>query len=749
MDNFVNWIMSHNTLLYSIFFGIMLIFACVFIVRYYVTNKSNLSAKQIVPLVITLVLFAYSFEQISWGHFYKLLGFNMFTFYFLLAFLYYDKISKRKITNIAFWFLLLSSILTFILGFIPVFEQYFWYGAEHRFAGIVGNPNTLQFCVAVTLAATLTIFFKGGMGRVEMYFKCLTLAGIGLLTKSKTFMVIFVLLLLTYLIFEFIYHAKVAAIELGTILVVFGVIYLIWGRVIIDSLLSRLYLDDTTSFINGITSDRWELWGKYLGSWTEDTWALLFGQGFSSPDFIYGGTHNDNIFVLYNLGIIGGVLVLGLGISYIVACKDKFKNFRIWNLVPVITIIAISCTENLLIRAFSLLSVFCFMFLLDSENYKKVFKKLSDSKVMLICTTDNMIWQFLLPHIKDMQDAGADVHLVCHKTGFWFDELKDMGFTMHNINMKRNPVNLTNIIAYFKLCKLQRKEKYDLVYCQQPVGGMLGRLVGARFRLPVIYTAHGLFFYKGNSKLKNFVYRSAERVLASSTDVFITMNDEDYNATIKWPPKFKYKIHGIGMNPDKYEKTKFIKNQLRQQLGLNDGDRLVISIGEFRGVKNYPTMAKVMQKVMQSEPDVKWLICGTGADKQDIENLVAELGIKDNVKFLGYRKDVDRIVRISDIMLHSSYREGLTMSIMEVMHFGLPVVTTTSRGNKDLIVDGEGGFTLDPFDVDAQSEAVIKLLNNPTLRTKMGNFNKQEVKKYYLDNVQSELKQIYKDCDLL
>ena len=154
--------------------------------------------------------------------------------------------------------------------------------------------------------------------------------------------------------------------------------------------------------------------------------------------------------------------------------------------------------------------------------------KFNGAKVLLLCTTDNMIWQFLLPHIKDLECFGAKVDCVCNRTGFWFDELKEKyGLNMIELAMKRKPINLTNFKAYKALKKLQKKNKYDLIYCQQPTGGLLGRFIGRRFKLPVIYTAHGFFFFKGNSKLKNFIFKTAEKIMARYTDILITMNDED------------------------------------------------------------------------------------------------------------------------------------------------------------------------------------------------------------------------------
>ena len=77
---------------------------------------------------------------------------------------------------------------------------------------------------------------------------------------------------------------------------------------------------------------------------------------------------------------------------------------------------------------------------------------------------------------------------------------------MHEIDFARSPFKLKNIKAYTKLKQLQKLRKYDLVYCQQPVGGLMGRLIGSKFKIPVIYTAHGFQFLKGNSRIKNLIF---------------------------------------------------------------------------------------------------------------------------------------------------------------------------------------------------------------------------------------------------
>lgn len=367
---------------------------------------------------------------------------------------------------------------------------------------------------------------------------------------------------------------------------------------------------------------------------------------------------------------------------------------------------------------------------------------------MLIATTDNMIWQFLIPHITDLIGMGAQVDCFCAKTGFWFDELKDKyHLNMYEINFARSPFRFRNLKAYNDLKKYQRQNHYDLIYCQQPVGGMMGRLIGHKFHIPVIYTAHGFFFFKGNNKIKNFIFKTAEKFLSKYTDVLITMSNEDYSAIKDWKVKYKYLIHGIGLDIDKYDNSPFDKSRLKEELHISPDDKVILTVAEFIKRKNYKAMLKCFSKLHSQHQNTKYILCGQGKLLDKMKHLSHKLNLDDSAIFLGYRKDINRIMQISDVFLLLSKHEGLTMAIMEAMHFGLPVVTSNVRGNKDLI-DVRGGFVVDKNDLDSQVQALSTLLDDDDLREHMGEYNKQKIKNYYIDEIRKELKQIYNEVEL-
>ena len=127
--------------------------------------------------------------------------------------------------------------------------------------------------------------------------------------------------------------------------------------------------------------------------------------------------------------------------------------------------------------------------------------------------------------------------------------------------------------------------------------------------------------------------------------------------------------------------------------------------------------------------------------------MAKKYNLESKIHFLGFRNDIPQLLSISDIFIQESYREGLPRSIMEAMSVGLPCVASNIRGNVDLIQDKKGGFLnrVDSHEDFAQSVSI--LINNPSLRNEMGEFNKQFVKQFDTNNVKKELYNIYTNLE--
>ena len=304
-----------------------------------------------------------------------------------------------------------------------------------------------------------------------------------------------------------------------------------------------------------------------------------------------------------------------------------------------------------------------------------------------------------------------------------------------------------NRIAYRNLSRILKENNVEVIHCNTPVGGLIGRLCGLRFHTKkVIYTVHGFHFYKGAPLINRTVFKWAEEIMAHWTDVIITMNQEDYEAAKKFHLRKGgkvYKVHGVGIDVSEYEKIIADREKKREELGLSSKAIVCISAGDLITRKNYSTAIRAIARAKSSR--IHYLICGVGPEQENLTMEAKRLGIENQVHFLKFRTDMKELLAISDIFLLTSLQEGLPRSLMEAMAIGLPVVASRIRGNVDLIRDGEGGFLLGTGDVLGYARAIRRIAGNEALRKKMEETNRAVIRKYDSSVVEREILQIYRE----
>lgn len=360
-------------------------------------------------------------------------------------------------------------------------------------------------------------------------------------------------------------------------------------------------------------------------------------------------------------------------------------------------------------------------------------------KVLVVCTTDSMIWNFLVPHIEYLKSKGIEVECACSRTGFYFDELVSMGLMLHEIPFERSPFKLKNISGFFKLRKLIKDNKYDLIQCHEPVGGAMGRLAGKSFNKKVMYFAHGFHFFKG-AKKSSIIYHIIEYLFSYLTDDLITINREDYEASLKMHAKTNHLIHGIGIDTSKFIKATN-KEYISKELKLPEENYYLLSVGELIPRKNH---ISVIRSLPLLPGNVHYLIVGDGELKETLIKEAKSLNLENRVHFLGFRKDIPSICNAVDVFILPSYQEGLSVALMEAMAIGLPVVASDIRGNRDLIDDGKGGYLVPIEDYKEYALKIKFILDNPQESKKLGEYNRNKISLYDIKHVQEEIAQILK-----
>lgn len=349
--------------------------------------------------------------------------------------------------------------------------------------------------------------------------------------------------------------------------------------------------------------------------------------------------------------------------------------------------------------------------------------------------------RFFKSFIRQLLDEGHQVDIATNETESAVpDYYREWGCTVYPIYTSRSPLNRGNLIAVKQIKKIVRENKYDVVHCHTPVAAMCTRLACRKLRskgIKVFYTAHGFHFYKG-APLKNWLlYYPVEKICAHFTDVLITINNEDYIlAQKKMRAKCVEYVPGVGIDLEKFGQVTVTRAEKRKQLGIPEDSILLLSVGELNENKNHEAVIRAIAGM-----DVYYIIAGEGGLKQHLQSIIDTLGMNNNIKLLGYRNDVSELYEAADVFVFPSFREGLSVSVMEAMASGLPIACSNIRGNTDL-VDENGGALFEPRNLNSCKVAIDKILS-ADLR-KMGRYNSEKVNTFSQKRVNKQMSDIIK-----
>lgn len=368
-------------------------------------------------------------------------------------------------------------------------------------------------------------------------------------------------------------------------------------------------------------------------------------------------------------------------------------------------------------------------------------------KVLFTATVDSHILQFHLPFLKLFKEKGYEVHVATNGT----EEIPYCD-VKHVVSFERSPFKLNNLKAIKQLRKICNKEKFDIIHTHTPMGSVVTRLAALnarkKYNTRVIYTAHGFHFFKG-APLKNWlIFYSVEKWLAKYTDTLILINQEDYNlAKNKFSKRCKdiQYVPGVGIDEEKFnfKFTKKDKEELRKSLGLKKDDFVMIYPAELNENKNQLMIINAMEELSKKYENIKVLLPGVDSYNGYYQQLVKEKNLEDKIFFLGYRKDIPKLLKISDIALATSHREGLPLNVMEAMYVGLPIIATDCRGQRDLVKDHINGYLVSIGDQNRFSECIEKLYLSNGSNNRFGEQSQYVIKEYLLEKILMKLENIY------
>lgn len=329
-------------------------------------------------------------------------------------------------------------------------------------------------------------------------------------------------------------------------------------------------------------------------------------------------------------------------------------------------------------------------------------------------------------------EHGFDVDVLATHSVFQ-DEIRRSALELVDLDVIRRPIRpIWDAGGLFRLSSYLRKSQYALVHTHTSKAGIVGRLAARMARVPVIiHTVHGFSFNEESGWPATIAYGCIERLAAHWCDLIVTVSEYHRSWALKKHIGELSQVVAIpnGLPPERAHPARQ-RDEVRDQLGVG-GDIVVLSTGRLAQQKGLEYLIRAIPLLGEGLAPIKVLIAGEGDLRRELEALTSELGVDARVRFLGFRSDVPDLLAACDLVVLPSLWEGLSVSLLEAMAAGKPVVTTSIGSNVEVTDNGDVALLVPPRNPSALANSIGRLVADDGLRHSLGLRARQRVNLHY------------------
>ncbi len=321
----------------------------------------------------------------------------------------------------------------------------------------------------------------------------------------------------------------------------------------------------------------------------------------------------------------------------------------------------------------------------------------------------------------NLDQARFDVH-ICTLSDYvpLGMQLKDSEHRLHTV-VKKNKFDFTVVL---RLVHLLKSLNADIVHSYLFSVDIASRLAGRVAGTELIIGSNRCANY--SSRKRNIL---AYKMTRGCVDLIIANSKAgaQFDSVMYGQASSDYRVVYNGVDTERFRPQD--RNAIRNELGIPSEKCVIGVFASFKPQKNHSMLFRAFRIILDSFQDTQLLIvgdqlygnmAGTGEYHARIEALIDKLGIRHRCTFLGNRNDVERIYPACDITVLSSLYEGTPNVLLESMACGIPVVATNVCDNSYIVKEGKTGFLVEVDDVEGMADLIQTLLENKTLRQKMG-----------------------------
>jgi glycosyltransferase involved in cell wall biosynthesis len=306
-----------------------------------------------------------------------------------------------------------------------------------------------------------------------------------------------------------------------------------------------------------------------------------------------------------------------------------------------------------------------------------------------------------------------------------------------------------DLVAFWKLFRLIRRERYHIVHTHSSKAGVLGRLAARLAGTPlIVHTLHSLVFHDYQPRIVNWMLRLVKKAVAPLTDQYISVADVTSEKAIAAgiAPAEKFCTIRSGMELDWFLGAGIEADRIRQEFGIPADALVVGKIARLFPLKGHDELLDAAPEIVLRHPGVWFFLVGDGVLYEHVRERARRAGILENFVFAGLveRERIPQLIGAMDVVVHTSLREGLPRVLPQALAVGKPCVSFALDGAPEVVIHGETGFLVKPRDAAGLADAVSRLLDDPALRERMGEAGRRVVDPAYrAETMVTEIAELY------
>lgn len=329
---------------------------------------------------------------------------------------------------------------------------------------------------------------------------------------------------------------------------------------------------------------------------------------------------------------------------------------------------------------------------------------------------------------KALAARGHEIHFIAYSLPFRLSHITE-NIYFHEVNVNTYPLfeyPPYSLALTSKMVDVVRYEGLDLLHVHYAIphatSAVLARQIlhGQGLHVPVVTTLHGTDITivgqdPSFAPVVTYSINQSDGVTAVSDYLRReTLDHFDIDRDIEVIPNF--------IDTERFSQLN--KEHFKRALCPN-GEKVLVHVSNFRPVKNAQDVVHVFHRLREEGLAIKLLLVGDGPDRMPAEHLARQLGVYDDVRFLGKQEPIEEILSIADVFLMPSGSETFGLAGLEAMACNVPVVCSDIGGLPELVIDGETGFLCPLGDIDALTDRTRRILTDEELHTRMADASRR------------------------